>query len=63
MTVLEHIAFARNAAETVGLELRLSEAEHGRGRALMELLMDSVEYLSQGGETLVRMRKKRSLVH
>ncbi len=34
-------------------------AEHGRGMALMEMLMDSVEYLSENGNTTVRMRKKR----
>jgi serine/threonine-protein kinase RsbW len=33
--------------------------EHGRGMALMEMIMDSVEYLSEDGNTLVRMRKKR----
>jgi serine/threonine-protein kinase RsbW len=38
-------------------------AEQGRGRALMELLMDSVEYLSVQGDTVVRMRKRRSPVH
>jgi len=32
-------------------------AEHGRGRVLMEMLMDSVQYLSQNGNTIVRMRK------
>ena len=34
-------------------------AEHGRGMPLMELLMDSVEYLSLRGNTVVRMRKRR----
>jgi serine/threonine-protein kinase RsbW len=34
-------------------------AEHGRGMPLMEMLMDSVEYLSENGNTTVRMRKKR----
>ena len=34
-------------------------AEHGRGMALMEMLMDSVEYLSENGNTTVRMRKNR----
>lgn len=34
-------------------------AESGRGMALMEMLMDSVEYLSENGDTIVRMRKKR----
>lgn len=38
-------------------------AEHGRGRALMEMLMDSVEYLSHDGNTTVRMRKKYVLAH
>ena len=33
--------------------------EHGRGMALMEAVMDSVEYLSDNGNTLVRMRKLR----
>lgn len=36
-------------------------AERGRGRALMEILMDSVEYLSENGDTVVRMRKSRSV--
>ena len=34
-------------------------AEHGRGMALMEMMMDSVEYLSENGNTIVRMRKRR----
>ena len=34
-------------------------AEHGRGMALMEMVMDSVEYLSEDGNTTVRMRKRR----
>lgn len=34
-------------------------AEHGRGRALMEMVMDSVEYLSENGNTVVRLRKAR----
>ena len=34
-------------------------AEHGRGMALMEIMMDSVEYLSEDGNTTVRMRKRR----
>lgn len=34
-------------------------AEHGRGVPLMEMLMDSVEYLSRCGNTIVRMRKLR----
>jgi serine/threonine-protein kinase RsbW len=38
-------------------------AEQGRGRALMELLMDSVEYLTVQGDTVVRMRKRRPPVH
>ena len=33
-------------------------AEHGRGLALIDLLMDSVEYLSSAGTFLVRLRKK-----
>ena len=33
-------------------------AEHGRGMVLMEMLMDSVEYLSEQGNTVVRMRKR-----
>lgn len=33
-------------------------AEHGRGMALMEMVMDSVEYLSDNGNTTVRMRKR-----
>ena len=36
-----------------------SLAEHGRGMALIEMLMDSVEYVSENGNTTVRMRKKR----
>ena len=36
-------------------------AEHGRGLALMERVMDSVEYLSEGGDTTVRLRKSRPL--
>ncbi len=32
-------------------------SESGRGMALMELMMDSVEYLSLHGNTVVRMRK------
>lgn len=32
-------------------------SESGRGMALMELMMDSVEYLSVNGNTVVRMRK------
>ena len=34
------------------------DAEHGRGRALMETLMDSVEYEKTGRQTLVRLKKK-----
>ena len=34
-------------------------AESGRGMALMEMMMDSVEYLSVHGNTVVRMRKRR----
>jgi len=34
-------------------------ADHGRGRALMEMIMDSVEYLSENGNTTVRLRKNR----
>ena len=34
-------------------------AENGRGMALMEMVMDSVEYLSENGNTTVRMRKNR----
>lgn len=34
-------------------------SEHGRGLALMESVMDSVEYLSRNGNTVVRMRKRR----
>ena len=33
-------------------------AEHGRGLALMECLMDEVEYLPEKDRTTVRMRKK-----
>ena len=33
--------------------------EHGRGLALMEMMMDSVEFLSENGNTTVRMRKNR----
>lgn len=33
-------------------------AEHGRGLPLMEMLVDSVEYLSRNGNTTVRLRKK-----
>lgn len=33
-------------------------SESGRGMALMELMMDSVEYLSLHGNTVVRMRKR-----
>lgn len=33
-------------------------AEHGRGRALMETLMDAVEYETQGSDTLVRLKKR-----
>ncbi len=33
-------------------------AEHGRGLALMEMMMDAVEYLWEDGNTIVRMRKK-----
>ncbi len=36
-------------------------SEHGRGMALMEMMMDSVEYVSHHGNTTVRMRKNRSL--
>ncbi|MES2460963.1 MAG: ATP-binding protein, partial [Armatimonadota bacterium] len=36
-----------------------SMAESGRGLALIELMMDSVEYLSQDGKHIVRMRKMR----
>jgi anti-sigma regulatory factor (Ser/Thr protein kinase) len=36
-----------------------SLAEHGRGMALMEMVMDSVQYLSDNGNTVVRMRKNR----
>jgi serine/threonine-protein kinase RsbW len=32
--------------------------ESGRGLALIELIMDSVEYLTQNGNTVVRMRKR-----
>lgn len=32
--------------------------ETGRGMALMEMLMDSVEYLSRDGNTVVRLRKR-----
>ena len=34
-------------------------ADHGRGRALMQMSMDSVEYLSENGNTTVRLRKNR----
>lgn len=34
-------------------------ADHGRGRALMEMSMDGVEYLSENGNTIVRLRKNR----
>ena len=33
-------------------------AEHGRGLALIEMLTDSVEYLSSAGTFLVRLQKK-----
>jgi serine/threonine-protein kinase RsbW len=33
-------------------------AEHGRGLPLIELMMDSVEYLTHEGNTVVRMRKR-----
>lgn len=33
-------------------------SEHGRGRALMETLMDSVEYEKTGRQTLVRLKKR-----
>ena len=33
-------------------------AEHGRGLALMECLMDEVEYLPEKDRTTVRMRKR-----
>jgi serine/threonine-protein kinase RsbW len=36
----------------------LGFAESGRGMPLMEMLMDSVEYLSGNGNTTVRMRKR-----
>ncbi len=35
--------------------------EHGRGLALMEMMMDSVEFLSENGNTTVRMRKNRPM--
>jgi serine/threonine-protein kinase RsbW len=38
----------------------LNYAERGRGMPLMEMLMDSVEYISVGGNTTVRMRKRLS---
>jgi serine/threonine-protein kinase RsbW len=34
-------------------------AESGRGMPLMQMLMDSVEYLSERGNTVVRLRKLR----
>lgn len=34
--------------------------ESGRGMALMEMLMDSVEYFSHHGNTMVRMCKRRA---
>jgi len=34
-------------------------SDHGRGRALMEMSMDGVEYLSENGNTTVRLRKNR----
>jgi serine/threonine-protein kinase RsbW len=37
-----------------------SLAEHGRGMALMEMVMDSVEYTANGECTVVRMRKRRT---
>jgi serine/threonine-protein kinase RsbW len=33
-------------------------SESGRGLALIEMMMDSVEYLQQEGNTVVRMRKQ-----
>ena len=35
-----------------------ADAEHGRGRALMQTLMDSVEYEETGRQTLVRLKKR-----
>jgi len=34
-------------------------SEHGRGLALIEMMMDSVQYLTHNGCTVVRMRKLR----
>ena len=46
-----------------GAPARMPHAEdlvdHGRGMALMEMIMDSVEYLSEDGNTTVRLRKNR----
>jgi len=43
---------------TMGGAMPDAYAEHGRGIALMEMLMDSVEYLSVNGDTVVRLRKR-----
>ena len=44
-------------------EMPAAEAleEHGRGLALMQMMMDSVEFLSINGNTTVRMRKNRPM--
>lgn len=49
---------------TPGAKMPTAEllSEHGRGMALMEMMMDSVEYLSVNGNTVVRMRKNRPLL-
>ena len=49
---------------TLGAKMPNAEllSEHGRGMALMEMMMDSVEYLSIKGNTVVRMRKRRPLI-
>jgi len=36
-------------------------SEHGRGRALMELMMDQVEYIAGPDTTTVRLRKNRRI--
>jgi anti-sigma regulatory factor (Ser/Thr protein kinase) len=37
-----------------------SMAESGRGLALIELMMDSVQYLTEDGKHVVRMQKRIS---
>ena len=49
---------------TPGAKMPTAEllSEHGRGMALMEMMMDSVEYFSVNGNTVVRMRKNRPVL-